>query len=109
MDALRACTELGVQTGETFLLTRSKLEGALPIVLAGTWQATDPDAAYWPRNPESALQTALLVRRQDYLSQVEPLLDVKVRTATWNLILERTQGRARTWRATTRKASTGRR
>ncbi len=39
-------------------------------------------------NPDQALVDTLLVRRDDYVSHVEPLLETKVRSAIWQVVLD---------------------
>ncbi|MCC9076384.1 ABC transporter permease [Litorilinea aerophila] len=79
---------LGVQLDDPFELHASSAEGNLPIVVRGFWQSLDPKDAYWTNDPDQTLRTKLLVRRNDYISHVEPYLAVKVRTATWHVVLD---------------------
>jgi putative ABC transport system permease protein len=83
--------KMGVQLGDKFELSSSQERPPLPIQVTGIWQAKDPDDPFWFSNPDEILREVLLVRRQDYLSRVEPWLPVKVRTATWHVILDETQ------------------
>lgn len=79
---------LGAQIGDRYLLPTPGGDGQLPIEVAGYWQPTDPKSAYWLNDPNQTMVEKLLVRRQDYLAWVEPRLEVKVRTATWQVILD---------------------
>ena len=77
--------------------------------VAGIWEAQDSTRPTGRRNPDTRCRTRSCSCEQDYLSQLEPLLDVKVRTATWQLILNERKVRPSARRAITRRASTGRR
>lgn len=81
---------LGVNPGDAVALA---LEGnqSLTARIAGVWQAADPKDGYWLTDPEQAFQDTLVVRRQDYIDLVEPLLAVKVRAATWRVTLDEGQ------------------
>ena len=81
----------GMQVGETHTLQVG--ENALPIGIAGIWRATDPDDAFWMSDPDSSLADKLIVRRQDYLTSIEPLTDIPVRSVTWRVVLDETQAR----------------
>jgi putative ABC transport system permease protein len=85
-DVLAA--KLGIQPGDRFQLASNAQPSALPILVAGFWEATDHTAAYWLSDPEQTMVDKLLVRREDYLAFVEPYLPIKVRTATWQVTLD---------------------
>lgn len=93
---------LGTQIGDRYLLPMPGGDGQLPVTVAGFWLPTDPKSAYWFNNPNETMVEKLLVRRQDYLTWVEPRLEVKVRTATWQVILNEASAvpaRARDYKA----------
>ena len=80
--------KMGVQIGETFDLLIGPNRALLPIQLKGFWQPQDPADPFWFGDPDVALQPLLLVSRQDYLTQVEPLLPARGRSATWNIVFD---------------------
>jgi len=82
--------DLGVQIGERFELMTNQ-DVAIPIHLAGFWDPTDTDDPFWFNDPNGALVDKLLVRRNDYVAQVEPRLEIKVRAVTWYVVLDELQ------------------
>lgn len=101
--------QVGAQVDDRYLLPTPGGDGQLMVQVAGYWQPSDPKSAYWLNDPNQTLVDKLLVRRQDYLEWVEPRLDVKVRTATWQVILDETQAvpaRARDYKAGFESAAT---
>lgn len=78
--------KMGVQTGDPLALGTEA--GAIPLRLAGVWQALDAKDPFWMNDPDQTLGDKLIVRRQDYVSTIEPFLPVQVRTATWRVVLD---------------------
>ncbi len=58
-----------------------------PIRVAGIWQATDPTSSYWFENPDATLQNVLLIRRNDYVSRIQPSVASGSWYAAWHIIL----------------------
>ena len=85
---IRMADEMGMQVGETFDLSKGRQGGTIPAQLAGTWQAVDVADPFWTSKPDQTLSDKLIVRRLDYQRFIEPLLEVKVRAVTWNVILD---------------------
>ena len=83
-----AAEEMGLHIGERFMLETSRSEAPFLIELAGFWQATDPDSYYWFSNPDQTLGDRLLIRRQDFIDQIDPRLSTQGRTATWQVIFD---------------------
>ncbi len=81
----------GFQVGETHSLQLA--ETVVPIHIAGIWRAANADDPFWMTDPNEALADKLIVRRQDYLSRVEPLMAVPVRSVTWRIVLDETRAR----------------
>ncbi|MEZ4707899.1 MAG: ABC transporter permease [Caldilineaceae bacterium] len=79
---------MGVQIGEMYEVSSNATGAIIPVRVAGIWRAKEADDAFWLSDPDQALADKFLVRRQDYLAFVEPALDVKVRTATWQIVLD---------------------
>ena len=79
---------MGVQVGEIYEVSSSATGAVIPVRVAGIWKAKNPDDAFWLSDPDQALADKFLVRRQDYLAFVEPALEVKVRTVTWQIVMD---------------------
>ena len=93
---------LGAQAGDRYLLPAPGGDGQLPVQVAGLWQPIAPKSSFWLDDPNATLANRLLVRRQDYLDWVEPRLEIKVRTATWQIVLDESRAipaRAREYKA----------
>lgn len=80
--------KMGLQLGEELRLKASDSPQPLSIRVAGLWQMADPDIPFWLGNAEESMREKLLVRRTDYINFIEPLLDIKVRAVTWNVVLD---------------------
>lgn len=83
--------KLGIQMGDRFDLAGGQAGLAIPVQIAGFWQAADVKDPFWFSDPEQTLADKLLVRRTDYLGHVESRLETKVRAVTWYVILDETQ------------------
>jgi putative ABC transport system permease protein len=80
--------EMGVQINDEFEVTAVNASRTFPVRIKGIWQARDPTDPFWFSDPDQLHQDKLLVRRQDYISHVEPNLPVKVRAVTWHIVLD---------------------
>ena len=81
--------KLGLQIGDQFDLRSNSDKADIPIQMAGFWRAANPkDSTFWFSEPDSTLRDKLLVRRADYIALVEPKFKIKVRSATWYVILD---------------------
>ncbi|MBN1583417.1 MAG: hypothetical protein JXA89_22095 [Anaerolineae bacterium] len=80
----------GLHPGEIFEVYDSNRRVAIPVQVAGTWQATDPQDMFWFQNPDLTLQRMLLVRPDDYQAVVEPIFG-QLGFASWYLILDDSQ------------------
>ncbi|MEM7134129.1 MAG: ABC transporter permease [Chloroflexota bacterium] len=80
--------EMGVQVGEYFEVSSNSTEFVIPLRVAGVWRAIDVEDNFWLSKPDQALSDKFLVRGRDYRAFVEPALEVKVRTATWQVVLD---------------------
>lgn len=80
--------EMGLHVGETFNIGFSLAHANLPIRLAGFWRATDPEDNFWFGNPDSDFRDTLLVRRQDYVNFIQPMLSSGSRGVIWHIILD---------------------
>jgi len=84
----RMAEKMGVNVGEEFNLGISVTSEPVVIRVRGLWQAKDPHADFWFEDPDATLQNKLLVRRQDYLNLVEPIVPGKTWYLSWHIILD---------------------
>ncbi|MFN2273019.1 MAG: FtsX-like permease family protein [Anaerolineae bacterium] len=80
--------EMGVHIGDEFRIGKTLASAAIPIRVRGTWQASDPTDDFWFADPDSALRTTLLIRRQDYINFVEPVIPSRTGGVYWHIILD---------------------
>ena len=83
--------EFGIQAGETYEVRDLRHGVAIPIRIAGMWQATDARDPYWQQDPNVSLRHKLLVREADYAALAEPLFDAHLGFASWYLVLDDSQ------------------
>ncbi len=82
---------LGMNVGEMFTIAPTINQLPTLIRVQGVWQATDASEAYWFRNPDTTLKDALLVRGQDYVDRIQPLIAGGSRFASWQIALDDSQ------------------
>ena len=80
--------EMGVQVGEILYMGVSLATIPIPIRLAGSWRAADPEDGFWFSDPDATLHDALLVRRQDYVSFIQPIIPSRSRKVDWYIVLD---------------------
>ncbi|MGC9346766.1 MAG: FtsX-like permease family protein, partial [Anaerolineae bacterium] len=83
----RLVETMGINVGEELQIGVNVTAEGLPIRIAGVWQAADPESDYWFENPDATLQNVLLVRRQDYVDYVQPLVPAGSWYVSWHIIL----------------------
>ncbi len=86
--------ELGLQVGEEYVLFGHKVAGArggesvqVPVRIAGVWQPTNPEEAYWFYQP-AAFDRVLLVPETSFHQRIAPLLTGEVYVGVWSLLLD---------------------
>ena len=84
----RLAQEMGVEINEEFILRPDTTKNPTPIRLAGIWHAEDPEDEFWFVNPDNQLKDALIVRRDDYIQFVQPMIASGSREASWYVILD---------------------
>ncbi|MBN2006512.1 MAG: ABC transporter permease [Anaerolineae bacterium] len=84
----RLAETMGINIGEEFEIGQTISSPAVSIRVRGIWKAADIESDFWFENPDATLQNALLVRRNDYIRFVEPLVPAKSWYLTWNVILD---------------------
>jgi putative ABC transport system permease protein len=79
---------MGLHVGEELNVGVTLASQAVPIRLKGFWQASDPEESFWFKNPDTTMKDSLLVRRQDYVTRVQPLIPAKSGQVNWHVILD---------------------
>jgi putative ABC transport system permease protein len=87
----RLAEEMGLHIGEELNVGVTLADVPVPIRVRGFWQARDPTEPFWFTDPDQTLKNALLVRRQDYITRVEPMIPSRTRLASWHIILDDSQ------------------
>ncbi|NOZ29205.1 MAG: ABC transporter permease [Chloroflexi bacterium] len=80
--------KMGVHVGEEFNVSTTLGQTPIPVRVQGLWQAKDPESPYWFSNPDKTLRESLIVRREDYIARVQPLVPAKTRFVSWHIILD---------------------
>ncbi len=87
----RLAREMGAHTGEILEIDTGLAGNAVTVRLVGFWRSRNPQEEFWFGNPDTTLNTALLVRRQDYIKFIQPLLVSGSRKVDWYIILDERQ------------------
>ncbi len=87
----RKAEAMGIQLGEALDVSVVLPDPPTPIRVRGFWRARYPQEPFWFSDPDMAMQNVLLVRRQDYIKHVEPMIPSKTRSVTWHVILDEDQ------------------
>jgi putative ABC transport system permease protein len=83
--------KMGVAVGDEFNAGVTMITQPIPIRIKGFWQASEPTDPFWFNNPDTTLADSLLVRRQDYITRVQPLISSKTGSIHWHIILDEGQ------------------
>lgn len=98
--------EIGAQVDDRYIVPGSA-DAIIPVRVAGIWSPVDNTSPFWLNDPNQTMVNKLFVRAADYQARVEPALETKVRTVTWQVILDETRARpaqARNYKAGFEKA-----
>ena len=80
--------KIGTQIGESFEIGVNLRSNKIPIRIRGFWQAKDATDPFWFSDPDAKLDEVLLVRRNDYISRIQPLISARTRLVNWHIILD---------------------
>ena len=80
--------EMGLKPGETFRLAVNLSQAPRNIRVRGLWRAKDPTNPFWFNNPDQTMKTVLLVRRDDFIRVIEPMLAAKAGFVAWQVTLD---------------------
>jgi putative ABC transport system permease protein len=84
----RLAEKMGINTGEIFKIGVNVRAETINVRIKGIWRAEDVDDDFWFENPDATLQNVLLVRRQDYVNRVQPLVPSGSWYVSWHIILD---------------------
>ncbi len=84
----RLAQEMGIQIDDQFIVRPNIRVDPVTVRVAGLWHAKDPHAEFWFGNPDGQLKGSLLVRRNDYVKFVQPMVASGSREASWYVILD---------------------
>ena len=84
----RLAQEMGVQVDDQFVIHPTMTIQPITIRIAGIWHAKDPNEVFWFSDPDGLLKDALLVRRNDYIQSVQPMVASGSREASWYIVLD---------------------
>ena len=80
--------KINLSVGETLGMSITMSGTSIPLRVAGIWTAKDPKDTFWFSDPDTTLSDAFLVRRDDYLRFVQPLVASGSREASWYIVLD---------------------
>lgn len=84
----RLAQEMGIQINDRFIIRPTILIEPVFIQVAGIWNASDPQEDFWFGDPDGQYKTSLLVRRNDYINFIQPMISSGSREASWYIILD---------------------
>ncbi|MBM3189076.1 MAG: FtsX-like permease family protein, partial [Chloroflexi bacterium] len=79
---------MGVQIGDRFVIELGEDRQGVPLGVRGVWAPRDPENPFWYGDPRTDMIDVLLVRRQDYVARLEPLIPAGTRYVTWDITLD---------------------
>jgi len=78
----------GMNVGDRYTLGVTMVSELAPVRIRGFWKASNPKDPYWFSDPGLALNDTFLVRREDYIAHIQPIIVGGSRFAAWQLILD---------------------
>ena len=83
----RLAEKMGINVGDQLRIGTSVSPDAIPVRIRGIWQAEDLDDDFWFENPDATLQNGFVIRRQDYINRIQPLVPARTWYLAWHIIL----------------------
>ena len=80
--------DMGIQIDDQLMIRPDVTVEPVLIRIAGIWHAGDPVEDFWFGDPDGQLKSSLLVRREDYITFVQPMIASGSREASWFVILD---------------------
>jgi putative ABC transport system permease protein len=84
----KAADQMGIHAGERFEIVDVRGGIAIPVRIAGLWEASDPHDGFWFSDPDASLDRVLLTRKADYRAMAEPQLGARLGFASWYVTLD---------------------
>lgn len=84
----RLAQEMGIQLNDQLSIRPNVRVEPVLIRIAGIWHSSDPQDEFWFGDPDSQFKDALLVRRNDYVKFIQPMIASGSREASWYLVLD---------------------
>ncbi|MEJ5198168.1 MAG: FtsX-like permease family protein [Anaerolineae bacterium] len=80
----------GINIGDRYSLGVTMASQIIPVRIRGFWKPANPKDPYWFTDPSLALSDTFLVRKEDYVAHVQPMVIGGSRFVAWQLILDET-------------------
>jgi putative ABC transport system permease protein len=87
----RLAQEIGIQIGDQLIVRPNIKMDPVVVRVTGLWHAKNPLDEFWFVDPDGQLKGSLLVRRNDYVKFVQPMVASGSREASWYIILDERQ------------------
>jgi putative ABC transport system permease protein len=84
----RLAQDMGIQIDDQLIVRPNVTVDPVLIRVAGLWHASDPQEEFWFGDPDGRLKDSLLVRRNDYIKFIQPMVPSGSREASWYIILD---------------------
>ena len=84
----RLAQEMGIQIDDQMIVRPNVKVDPVVVRVAGLWHAKDPQDEFWFGDPDGQLKGSLLVRRNDYVKFIQPMVASGSREASWYVILD---------------------
>jgi putative ABC transport system permease protein len=84
----RLAQEMGIQIDDQFIIRPNLRVDPVTVRVAGLWHAKNPADEFWFGDPDGQLKGSLLVRRNDYVKFIQPMVPSGSRGASWYVILD---------------------
>jgi putative ABC transport system permease protein len=84
----RMAEQMGIHAGELLDVGLTLRHVPIAARVRGLWRARDPADPFWFNDPDTSLDELLLVRRQDYVDRVEPMIASGIGFAAWHVALD---------------------
>ncbi len=84
----RLAQEMGIQINDQLSIRPNVRVEPVLIRIAGIWHARDPQDEFWFGDPDRQLKDSLIVRRNDYVKFIQPMVPSGSREASWYVVLD---------------------
>lgn len=80
---------MGINIGDKLMMGPSlSSKSQVTLNISGIWKAKDPTGDYWFNAPENAFKSTLVIRRNDYINLVQPIVSSGTGESSWYVILD---------------------